>query len=126
MTDRFALFATFLFNFITFICFHYAIRHDAVRDIVENLATANRLQAQEIHSMAVFFRHNRHQYVHRLHLPFACRLHMHNRTLNHALEAERGLGFAASWRILGQHRCIFFNTDGQLFGQNRNVCTAAF
>ena len=76
--------------------------------------------------MAVFFRHNRYQYIHRLHLSFACRLHMHNRTLNHALEAERRLGFAADRRILGQHRRVLFNTDGQLFGQNRDVRTAAF
>ena len=125
MTNRFALFVAFLFNFVAFIGFRYAIRHDAVCDVVENLAAANRLQAQEIHSMAVFFRHNRHQHVHRLHLPFACRLHMHNRTLNHALEAERGLGVATGWRILGQYRRILFDADGQLFGQNRNVRTAA-
>ena len=45
VTNRFTLFIAFLFNFVVFIGFCYAIRHDTVRDVVKNLAAANRLQA---------------------------------------------------------------------------------
>ena len=59
----------------------------------QNFKTRNRLQLEEIDGVAVGFAHQRDQNVQRLDQAFACRLGMHHRPLDDALEAERGLGF---------------------------------
>ena len=66
--------------------------------------------------MAVGFAHQRHQNVQRLDQAFACRLGMHHRPLDDALEAERGLGFDRVQKVVGNLRGIFGNAGGELFG----------
>ena len=62
-------------------------------DVVHDIQTCHTLLVQVIHRVRIFFAKNGHQHVRAGHFFFAiaCGLHMHDGTLNHALETQRRL-----------------------------------
>jgi len=92
------------------------LRHlgDAVRDEVDDVEARHPLLVQEIHRMRILLAENRHQHVGAGHFLLAGGLHVEDRALDHALEAERGLGVRLLPR---QHRRVFGHELGQELAQ---------
>ena len=64
---------------------------DAVRDVVHDVEARDALLVQEVDRVRVLLAVDRHQHVGAGHLLLAGRLHVQDRALDHALEAQRGL-----------------------------------
>ena len=90
----------------------------AVGNGAQNIITAHRLQAEEIHRRAVGFTHQRHQHIQGKHLALVGLLHMHNGALQHALKAYGGLGFGVGQQMIGQQGRVFHHAADKLLRQN--------
>ena len=71
-----------------------ALARNAMRYVVDDIEPVHVLLVEEVHGVRILFAEHRDQHVGAGDFLLAGRLHMVDRTLQHALEAQRGLGIA--------------------------------
>ena len=99
-----------------------ALLGDAVRQVIDHVQAGHVLLGQEIHGMRVLLAEDRHQHVGAGDLLLARGLHVVDRALQHALEAQGGLGVAAV--VFGQARDRGFDRLFQVVAQARSIAAA--
>ena len=67
---------------------------NTVRQVVGDVEPFDIMLVEQVDGVRILFRENRYQYVGARHFAVAGRLHVEQCALQHALEAERGLGIA--------------------------------
>jgi hypothetical protein len=95
----------------------------AMGDVVDDIDARDVLLLQQVHRLALLFAEQRDQHIGARHLVAPRGLHVKHRALQHALEAERGLGLALGI-LLRNHRRRGLDEFRQLAAQLDHVRAA--